>query len=121
MLPENETGKTPDGQAKSEQPPVHRNRKSLAIAATCFAIGLAASVPVGWAYDYGVQSVRLFTDAARLVDVVNNPAPIRRLFGVPVDSKEEIAPLAPADLQQQGANRFPIRTRFLKRFRRAPT
>lgn len=121
MFPENETGKTADVTAVGEHATVRRDRFRLALYAACGAAGLGCGLYGGQTYDYAVQSFHLLTNATRLLDVANTPTPVRNLLGI----RPELAPLCPQPEVQTpeagGTNKFPIRTRLLKRLRRAPT
>lgn len=118
MLPENPPGETVHSPATSQHETVHRNSLRLAIYAGVFAAGLAFSLPAGWAYNHGVQFIRLCQHAARLRDLGDGATPVRNLLGL----SPEVAPLCPqpetpdalainVDARRQ---RIPI----LRRFRR---
>lgn len=102
-------------------PPVERPRPKLALMAIAAAMGLAASVPATWAYNQARRSYRVLQHASEVTEALHGPQPIRSLMTI----QPEQAPLCPPSIDIQtsaaGRNRFPIRTRFLLRLRRAPT
>jgi hypothetical protein len=121
MLPENLACNSTDVTPTGERSTIHRNRIRVAIYVACISSGLVACVPAGWALYHAVQSIRVLKHAAGLIDALDSPTPIRSVLRFPA----EVAPLCPQP-EVSGpppgpGNRFPLRTRFLKRFQRAPT
>lgn len=120
MLSQDQTSQAVDVQTAGPATPVHRHRFRVAILVACVTIGLGACVSLSWAVNNALQPIRLLEHATRYIDAADRATPIRSRLGI----SPEVAPLCPQPevnvAVDTGRNRFPIRTRLLKRLGRAP-